>query len=43
MTPAERMHAAMLAQLGPIDRIERVIVLPTPLAPVGLAPLLATF
>ena len=40
---ADPRYAAMLAQLGPIDRIERVIVLPTPLAPVGLAPLLATF
>ena len=40
---ADPRYAGMLAQLGTIDRIERVIVLPVPLAPIGLAPLLATF
>jgi hypothetical protein len=40
---ADPKYAGMLEQLGPIDRIERVVVLPAPLAPIGLAPLLATF
>jgi hypothetical protein len=38
---ADPQFAGMLAQLGDVDRIERIIVLPKPLAPLGLAPLLA--